>query len=132
MGNRAVIKFDGDVSDFGIYLHWNGGVESVKAFCDAAKALGVRDPVSDPTYAAARLTQIIGNWFGGTLSLGAGKSSQLDDSDNGTYTIGRDWQIVERTQGKKTLTPAQRKTYDGILSECIAVNAPIFKGANRD
>ena len=34
MGNRAVLEFkDGT----GIYLHWNGGPESVLAFLDAAK-----------------------------------------------------------------------------------------------
>jgi GGDEF domain-containing protein len=39
----------------------------VTAFLDAAKELGVR---SENEYGAARLCQIIGNWFGGTLSIG--------------------------------------------------------------
>ena len=96
MGNRAVIKFEG--SDIGIYLHWNGGVESVLAFLKAAKELGVRDPLCDPPYFTARLVQIIGNFFGGTLSLGVGMADQMDASDNGTFVIGKDFTIVRRNR----------------------------------
>ena len=40
MGNRAVVTNKNQ--DIGIYLHWNGGPESVCAFLTYAKALGVR------------------------------------------------------------------------------------------
>ena len=99
MGNRAVITVAPYAeTNVGIYLHWNGGRESVEAFLDAAKALGMRSPASDASYAMARLVQIIGNYFGGSTSLGIGLCSELDcdNSDNGTYVIGDDWQIVGR------------------------------------
>lgn len=96
MGNRAVIKVQGET--VGIYLHWNGGVESVLAFLKAADALGVRDPVGDPSYFTARMVQIIGNFFRGTLSLGVGIADRMDDSDNGTFVIGKDFTIVRRNR----------------------------------
>ena len=40
MGNRAVITFSGSRSTgVGIYLHWNGGLESVLAFLDAVRSV---------------------------------------------------------------------------------------------
>ena len=68
MGNRAVVTVEGSAT--GVYLHWNGGEESVTAFLRAAKDLGVRGPVSDTSYFYARFVQIIGNYFGGTTSVG--------------------------------------------------------------
>ena len=40
MGNRAVVIFDDDPnvgSSLGVYLHWNGGPESVLAFMQATQ-----------------------------------------------------------------------------------------------
>lgn len=92
MGNRAVIEFE-NVPGMGIYLHWNGGRDSVEAFLDVAKGYGIRDDC----YGVARLAQIIGNYFGGTLSLGVGPIDTLDcdNGDNGTYVVS-DWKIVDR------------------------------------
>lgn len=64
MGNRAHIIFP--KARVAIYLHWNGGLESVVTFLDYASEIGM----GDDSYGAARLCQIIGNYFGGTLSLG--------------------------------------------------------------
>lgn len=99
MGNRAVITTAPYAeTNIGIYLHWNGGRESVEAFLAAAKALGMRSPGGDPYYAMARLVQIIGNFFGGSTSIGIGLCSELDtdNGDNGTYVIGGDWEIRAR------------------------------------
>jgi hypothetical protein len=98
MGNRAVIAFKDEsiTKDLSpaIYLHWNGGRDSVEGFLAAAKKLALR---SDSSYAAARLAQVIGNYFGGTLSLGVGVYSTLDTDnyDNGVYWV-EDWEIVSR------------------------------------
>ena len=135
MGNRAVIQIEGN--ELGIYLHWNGGVESVLAFLEAAKQLGVRDPINDDAYCLARLTQIIGNFFGGTLSLGLGLANKLDDSDNGTYVIGKDFTIVRRINTDETITTVDqlsdklsdyegRAYYEGVLAEVMAKNKHIF------
>jgi len=98
MGNRAVIafkseQFEKDQSP-AIYLHWNGGRDSVEAFLRAGERLGIRG--NDPTYCMARLTQVIGNYLGGTLSLGVGCYGNFrDPGDNGVYWI-KNWEIVER------------------------------------
>lgn len=97
MGNRAVITTAPfRLDQIGIYLHWNGGPESVIGFLQAAKRLGMRSPAGDPSYALARLTQIIANFFGGSDSIAIGlvKDLDFDNGDNGTYLIGGDWQIV--------------------------------------
>jgi hypothetical protein len=99
MGNRAVITVAPYAeTNIGIYLHWNGGRESIEGFLAAAKALGMRPPVGDPYYAMARLVQIIGNFFGGSTALGIGLCRELDtdNGDNGTYVIGGDWEIRAR------------------------------------
>lgn len=101
MGNRAVITFSENRSTgVGIYLHWNGGLESVLAFLDAAKARGFRDPASDPSYAMARLCGLVHEFFGvrDSCSLGVGLLSSLhtDNWDNGVYVVGKDWAIVDR------------------------------------
>ena len=95
MGNRAVIAFKDDDS-IGLYLHWNGGRDSVEPFLMAAKELGLRCQ-DDPGYAIARLAQLIGNWMGSTTSIGVGPLSSLDcdNMDNGVYRI-KDWEIVRR------------------------------------
>ena len=99
MGNRAVITLAPfGLDNIGIYVHWNGGLESVAAFLDAAKRMGMRSPEMDESYAMARLTQIIANYFGGSTSIGIGRVRDLDydNGDNGTYLIGGDWEIVGR------------------------------------
>lgn len=91
MGNRAVIAAEGaGAHDTAVYLHWNGGPESVRAFLRVASDLGVRSPQGDPAYFFARFAQIVGNFFGGTTSVGAGALSTLDTTgDNGTFYIGQ-------------------------------------------
>lgn len=98
MGNRAVIttkeNFEND--GVGIYLHWNGGRDSVEPFLAYCKLKEYRSPDVD-NYGWARMCQVIGNFFGGTLSLGIDKVSKLDcdNYDNGVYII-KNWEIVDR------------------------------------
>ena len=99
MGNRAVITTAPfDLKNVGIYVHWNGGRDSVEGFLRACKALGYRSPEMDSSYAMGRLTQAIGTYFGGATSLGIGTVDDLDydNGDNGTYVIGGNWEIVGR------------------------------------
>jgi len=103
MGNRAVICFDEYKPDnVGIYLHWNGGRDSVEAFLEAAKRLKV--PLGDPAYALARLVQVIGNFFGGTTSVGVETLANLDceNGDNGVYVVD-----------SSTFEIKERKFFDG-------------------
>lgn len=94
MGNRAVITTE--EKRIGVYLHWNGGRDSVEAFLAVCKRLKHRPPESD-CYGFARLCQVIGNYFGGTASLGVDTLDHLDcdNGDNGVYII-KNWEIVGR------------------------------------
>ena len=99
MGNRAVIAFvdykgECDVNSVGIYLHWNGGIDSVEGFLQAAKDYGLRSG----SYGLARLTQIICNCFPGTISVGVDvvKKLDCDNYDNGVYWVDKNFNIVGR------------------------------------
>ena len=101
MGNRAVITTSKalDVSttnDLGVYLHWNGGRDSVEAFLKYCELKGYRSPSVD-NYGWARLCQVIGNYFGGGNSVGIDTCNRLDceNWDNGVYIIDK-WEIVGR------------------------------------
>lgn len=101
MGNRAVIcnvrdMEPKDSTAIGVYLHWNGGINSVSAFLKYCELKGYRSPDED-CYGWAKLCQVIGNFFGGGLSLGVGPCCELDcdNYDNGTYII-KGWKIVDR------------------------------------
>ena len=98
MGNRAVIttKANMDNNGVGVYLHWNGGRDSVRAFLKYCELKGYRAP-SEDNYGWARLCQVIGNFFGGSTSLGIDTVNNLDCNnwDNGVYLI-EGWEIVGR------------------------------------
>jgi hypothetical protein len=101
MGNRAVITTAPfDEKNVGIYVHWNGGQESIEGFLAACKELGYRDPTGDTSYGLARLTQAIGLFFGAEddCSVGIGRCDQLDcdNGDNGVWLLGPDWTIAGR------------------------------------
>lgn len=94
MGNRAVITTRD--KKLGIYLHWNGGRDSVEGFLQYCKLKGYRCPEND-CYGWARLCQVIGNFFGGDCSVGIDLYNRLDlnNGDNGVYII-ENWEIVDR------------------------------------
>lgn len=94
MGNRAVIT--DRRKKIGVYLHWNGGYDSVSAFLKYCEMKGYRSPDKD-NYGWARLCQVIGNFFGGANSIGIDRYENLDidNGDNGVYII-EDWKIVDR------------------------------------
>jgi len=136
MSNRAVITTAPyDEKNVGIYLHWNGGRESIEGFLAAAKQLKFRSPREDDTYALARLVQLIGNFFGGSTSLGIGIVGQLDadNGDNGVWLIGEDWKIVGGMHGaevaaKLPMTEKQMTTAAGVTAKVIER----FKGINKE
>ena len=98
MGNRAVIttKKNFENNGIGIYLHWNGGRDSVEAFLKYCELKQYREPDKD-NYGWARLCQAIGNFFGGSTSVGIDVVGNLDcdNYDNGVYFI-EGWKIVGR------------------------------------
>ena len=98
MGNRAVLT--DKEKRVGVYIHWNGGRDSVEGYPKAARELRFRDPVDDPSYAMARLTVAIGAFLGATdsCSIGIGRLEDLDcdNYDNGVYVLGEGWKVVGR------------------------------------
>ena len=111
MGNRCVITTAPFKKDnVGVYLHWNGGIESVLAFCGAAKELGYRSPDTDPAYGLARLCALIALYFNITTdtSVSIGRCDQLDmDGDNGTFLIGPDWSVVGHLPSSDSKKPTK-------------------------
>lgn len=99
MGNRAVIttRKNYETNGVGVYVHWNGGQRSVEAFLKYCKLKEYRAPEYD-NYGWARLCQVIGNFFGGTTSVGIDTCDKLDcdNGDNGVYFI-KNWEIEGRT-----------------------------------
>lgn len=125
MGNRAIIVFTNrDCTNYSplVYLHWNGGPESVYQFLDE---LDRRDIRADQDYKCARFISIVGQYFDstyyGTTSLGVsngpkniGEVSQLSDQyglDNGVYLVCRenDARSVRRWLTEKELPKAEVK-----------------------
>ena len=92
MGNRAIIKAKGN-DNKAVYLHWNGGRDSVEAFLKYCELRDFRG--FDDDYGMARFCQVVGNFFGAEgLSIGITDYTDLDE-DNGVYVV-EGWEIVER------------------------------------
>lgn len=96
MGNRAIITTK--KRDLGVYLHWNGGRDSVGAFLEYCELRGFRSPDADP-YGWARLCQVVCNYMGAEgLSVGISRyegDARMDPGDNGIYVI-EGWRIARR------------------------------------
>lgn len=118
MGNRTIITtMERKIQ---VYVHWNGGKASIKAFLDYCNAQKYRFPEADD-YGWARLCQVIGNFFGSTTSVGVGlyTDGSEADCDNGTYIIEK-WKIVGRENA-----PSQEEwyleKYAGVMREVNAM-----------
>lgn len=112
MGNRCLIVPKGQ-ENLGVYLHWNGGVDSVTAFLEYCKIKDYR-PFGGKNadgYGIARFVQVVGNYFGGGLSIGIEAiTTELTEDyaeayDNGIYIIDG-WEICKR------ICPSGREGYD--------------------
>lgn len=110
MGNRAVITTEENFKNngVGVYVHWNGGRDSIRAFLKYCELKGYRAPDTD-CYGWARLVQVIANFFGGSTSIGIDTIDRLDcdNGDNGTYII-KGWEIV----GREYFRGSEQDTYD--------------------
>ena len=134
MGNRAVIAFvaDDGTQDkdlcLGIYLHWNGGRDSVEGFLEYAKKQGLRSG----DYGVARLCQIIGNTFGGTLSMGVDVVCNLDydNFDNGLYWVDKNFNIVGRDYVQPGHKEQQQYKLKDFVAHCAKANDKFF-AANK-
>ena len=93
MGNRGVVAFVREDQEFdpektvGVYMHWNGGRDSIDAFLLATKE-AMKGRV-DPAFAPARFVQCVTTWMPGNSSVGLATCNELDcdNGDNGTYLV---------------------------------------------
>lgn len=100
MGNRASVIFhSGDTISPAVYLHWNGGPESIYAFLDELNRREVR---ADANYECARFIAVVAEFFDhdsyGTASLGVSNGptnlsktalAPFVSEDNGLYLVTR-------------------------------------------
>jgi len=134
MGNRAVITIKEKnipQEDWqSLYLHWNGGRDTVEPLLHVAKLYGIRCQ-ADPSYAIARLSQLTGNTLGGTLSIGVGTYKQLDtdNADNGVYVV-KDWEIVDREYHDGY--EQQEYDFNKVVSEIRSKNDQVFGYEEQD
>lgn len=103
----------------GIYLHWNGGRDSVEAFLKYCELREFRAPDSDK-YGWARLCQVIANFMGANgLSVGISPyttDEQMNPGDNGIYVI-RGWEVVERVYPWEDFEEQDAYPLDAMLRE---------------
>ena len=127
MGNRAVLVTEAGLRDprrnIGLYLHWNGGRDSVEAFLCYCRLQGYRSPEKD-CYGWAALCCVISNFFGCQgLCVGMDTIDRLDTDnyDNGVYIIA-DWKIA----GRAFLRNPEQNVYDTLemLEEIDAAMPP--------
>ena len=131
MGNRATVIFASDDEKTispAIYLHWNGGPESIYPFL---KELDRRNVRADQEYEAARFTQIVGDFFDldahGGLSLGisngpksisAESLNRYDPGDNGIFVVYRGVSKKVRRFLSRTTNRVRELTPEEVATEC--------------
>lgn len=92
MGNRAIIKAKGN-NNKAVYLHWNGGRDSVEAFLKYCELRGFRGFEDD--YGMARFVQVVSNYLG-IDGLSIGITDCIEScGDNGVYIV-KGWEIIGR------------------------------------
>lgn len=111
MGNSALIMTkDGfEKGGIGLYLHWNGGRDSVEPFLNYCKLKGYGSPEVD-NGGWARLSQVVCNFMGGSSYVEIDYYKSGMDAgylDNGVYII-ENWNIIDR----KYFDCAEQNEYD--------------------
>lgn len=93
MGNRAVITFKTTPKAQCVYLHWNGGRDSVEAFLRAAKFNGAKGHGPAALRVLAATAQ---RFIGGSVYMQTYGHADTNNFDNGVYVIDNNMQIVAR------------------------------------
>lgn len=133
MGNRAVITTSPfNENNIGIYVHWNGGRESIEGFLKAARELDYRAPGCDPNYAMAGLAGLIWSFLGTnglSVCVGQCKDLDCDNGNNGTWLLGDDWSVAGHT-ADPFATPAKPVEGRFDVTKCDAIAADIVAKVN--
>lgn len=111
MGNRAVVTTKTAAgfceNAMGLYVHWNGGKDSITAFLKYCEMQGFKSPEVD-SKSWQRMQQVILNYNEGlsTVTVDICKNLDCDNMDNGVYMI-ENWQIV----GRKFMNHKEQEEY---------------------
>ena len=102
MGNRAVLVWkdkDGHYNDnsIGVYLHWNGGRDSVEAFLAYCEMKNLKSPTEDVHIGIENFVDVVAHFFrnGQSIYVDHLHSLDQDNYDNGVYVCDG-WSIVDR------------------------------------
>jgi len=99
MGNRAVVCFSesGEYSEslLGLYVHWNGGRDSIEGFLKATKTLLGDDGWTLQT-GWDKFLDVIGAYQTGWTEVDVCTKLDTDNNDNGVYVVGPSLSIVSR------------------------------------
>ena len=101
MSNSAIITTENGWKDktnnIGVYLHWNGGRDSIEPFLTYCKLKGYISPEVGECRYWVGLMHVLTNFFNGESYLEINTVDKLVDigCDNGVYII-KDWKIVGR------------------------------------
>ena len=97
MGNRAVITRSLDDNAPAIYLHWNGGRDSVEGFLKVAQYLAFQNDTAEDWDEFAEFLST--NFFNDRSIYHYRETygrSDSDNGDNGTYVVDENWNITSR------------------------------------
>ena len=102
MGNRAVIVWTDEQGNYtdnsnGVYIHWNGGRDSIEAFLAYCEMCGYESPTEDPA-GFERFAKVVSGFFGSsqtTVEIAPISQLDTDNYDNGMY-VCRGWDIIGR------------------------------------
>jgi hypothetical protein len=136
MGNRGTVIFHNGKKEIScaVYLHWNGGADSIYNFIEEGKK---RKSLSHSVdYAAARFIQIVGEFMDeteqGSTSLGVVNGPkaitikqlskvQTDSSDNGLYVFNiADWSCRRFTETYTEKNGEYTSTFNEMSKEEVA------------
>jgi len=132
MGNRATIVFDEykpDKNQTALYLHWNGGRDSVEGFLKATRIL-MDTRGQDEAYARARLVQVIGTYMVGNLSFGLSERA-FDPGDNGIYVVDSKTLTIKDRRVGYDYDEQQEYDLNEFTNEVIKLINAVYIAANE-
>lgn len=97
MGNRAIIQFKHN-RDMEIYVHWNGGADSIIPLVAFMRRQGYRGDV-----VTSRMLQILCNFHEGGLSVYTAPRGTYGEEDNGTFEIDEETLAIRHTDDGKLI-----------------------------
>ena len=114
MGNRAVLVWKDENGHYddnttGVYLHWNGGRDSIEAFLAYCGMKDMKSPSESISAGLRNFTDVVSAFFKSRRSIDIDRLSELDqdNGDNGVYVCDG-WKIVDR----RYFDGEEQKEYD--------------------